>query len=298
MRTTVIIGTYERPAYLVRTLASMAGQDLPPHEVMIADDGSGEETLEVVRRFRETASFPVVHVRQEHNGWRKCSILNKCLRESTGDYMVFTDGDCIHRWDWLRNHARFAKQGRFLGGGDLRLNTAVSERITAEDVLARRPFSGRWLMQNGMKWRRSMVKVLLPRVLAPATDLINFTPARFSAPNASCWKSDALRIGGFDERFGWGKEDVEFGERLRNAGLGTMHVRYVATCLHLDHPRDGTITREAIEHNFAMLQQVKREKRVMAERGIEQTGTDYTVERENPARAVVAKPVIAGALVA
>lgn len=287
MRTSVIIGTYERPHYLVRTLASMAGQDLPPHEVLIADDGSSHETRDVIRKFRETVSFPVIHVRQEHNGWRKCSILNKCLLETTADYLVFTDGDCIHRWDWVRMHARFAKPGRFLGGGDLRLNAAVSEKITAEDVLARRPFSARWLMQNGMKWRRSMVKAYLPRVLAAATDKINFTPARFSAPNASCWKSDAMRIGGFDERFGWGKEDVEFGERLRNAGLSTMHVRYVASCLHLDHPRDGTITREAIEHNFEMLRGVKREKRVQAERGIEQTDRNYTVERENPSRVVM-----------
>ncbi len=298
MRTTVIIGTYERPHYLVRTLASMAGQDLRPHEVMVADDGSGEETRDVIRKFRETAPFPVVHVRQEHNGWRKCSILNKCLRETTGDYLVFTDGDCIHRWDWLRMHARFAKPNRFLGGGDLRLNTAVSERITADDVLARRPFSARWLVANGMKWRRSMVKVYLPRALAPLTDFVNFTPARFSAPNASCWKSDALKIDGFDERFGWGKEDVEFGERLRNAGLSTRHVRYVATCLHLDHPRDGTITREAIEYNFRMLEGVKREKRVRAERGYSQSGTDYTVERQNPARSVQTGPIPTGVLIA
>lgn len=279
MRVSVIIGTYERPHYLVRTLASMAGQDLPPHEVIVGDDGSGDSTRDVIRAFRKTVKFPVIHVRQEHDGWRKCAIMNKCLTESSGDYLVFTDGDCIHRWDWLRNHARYARPGRFLGGGDLRLNTAVSEKITAEDVLARRPFSAKWLSENGMKWRRSMVKVYLPRALAGPMDVVNFTPARFSAPNASCWKSDAEKINGFDERFGWGKEDVEFGERLRHAGLGTMHVRYVATCLHLDHPRDGTITREKIEHNFRLLEEVKREKRVKAKRGLAEMKRDYTVER-------------------
>ncbi len=53
----------------------------------------------------------------------------------------------------------------------------------------------------------------------------------------------------------------------------------VPTCLHLDHPRDGTITREKIEQNFRLLEEVKREKRVRAERGLAEMKRDYTVER-------------------
>ncbi|MGH7242511.1 MAG: glycosyltransferase [Phycisphaerales bacterium] len=290
MQPTVLISTHERPSYLERTLAGMAGQVFPPHEVLIADDGSGEETREVIRRFRATVRFPVVHVRQEHVGWGKCSILNKCLLESSGDYFVFTDGDCIHRRDWLRGHVRSAAPARILGGGDLRLNRAVSDRITVDDVLAHRPFSALWLMQNGMKWRRSLVKAFLPRSLAPITDAINFMPARFSGSNASCWKSDAMRVDGFDERFGWGKEDVEFGLRIRHTGAGTRHVRYVAACFHMDHPRDSAITRQMVDSNFEMLREVVQERRTKAERGVSKTGREYTVERENPAIVTSATP--------
>lgn len=297
MRTSIIISTFDKPDYLRRTLAGLAGQDLSPGELVIADDGSGDETRDVIRAFRQAVSFPVVHVRQEHKGWRKCRVMNACLRESRGEYLVFSDGDCIHRWDWLRAHVRFARPGRYLAGGDLRLNKAVSDRITEEDVASRRAFSPVWQMRNGMKWRRSMVKILIPRFSAPLTDMINFTPARFSGSNASCWREDAIRVGGFDERFGWGKEDVELGQRLRNAGLSSRHVRYNAICMHLDHPRDTTITREAVERNFAMLAQVRAEGRTKAELGIEQTGTDHVVERENPVR--VAVPAnIPGVLVA
>ena len=211
MQTSVVISTFDKPQYLRRTLAGLAAQSILPDELIIADDGSGEETREVVRRFRAVAAFPVIHIWQEHQGWRKCRIMNAALRESCADYMVFSDGDCIHRSDWLRGHLRFARPGRFLAGGDLRMNKAVSDRITPDDVTSGRAFSPRWQFRNGMVWRRSCVKVLVPRPLAPITDIINFTPARFSGSNASCWRADALRVGGFDERFGWGKEDVELG---------------------------------------------------------------------------------------
>lgn len=278
MRTSVIISTFDKPHYLSRTLAGMGAQVVPPDEVLIADDGSGEETRETIRRFRDSVPFAVIHVRQEHKGWRKCRVLNRCLKESTGDYIIFTDGDCIHRSDWLAAHVRFAKPGRFLSGGDLRLNRAVTERITADDVASGRTFRPGWLMSNGMKWRRTMVKVLTPKAIAPIVDWINFTPARFGGSNASCWRADALRVGGLDERFGWGKGDAEMGERLRNLGLWGRHLRYNAICLHMDHDRDA-VPPGSFERNLEMLTETKQSGRTLAVRGLDQTGTDHEVER-------------------
>lgn len=283
MRTSVIISTFDKPRYLERTLAGMGSQQHAPDEVLIADDGSGEETRAVVRRFRESVSFPVIHVRQEHSGWRKCRIVNRCLHECSGDYVLFTDGDCIHRRDWVAAHLAFARPGRFLSGGDLRLNNVVTGKITIDDVATGRAFGARWLMANGMKWRRSMVKLLTPRSIAPLADWINFTPARFGGSNASCWRADAMRAGGLDERFGWGKEDAEMGQRLRNAGLSTHHIRYNAICLHLDHARDP-VPAGSQERNFAMLAEVKESGRTVALRslllGENDPGDEYTVERD------------------
>ncbi|MBL8885783.1 MAG: glycosyltransferase [Phycisphaerales bacterium] len=284
MRTSVIISTFDKPHYLARTLAGMGAQLRQPDEVLIADDGSAEPTREVIRRFRDSVSFPVIHVRQEHSGWRKCRVMNRCIRESTGDYVVFTDGDCIHRRDWLAAHARFARPGRLLAGGDLRLNDIVTRAITADDVASGRAFQPRWLMNNGMKWRRTMVKVLTPRAIAPFLDWINFTPARFGGSNASCWREDAIRVAGFDERFGWGKEDTEMGQRLRNLGLSPHHVRYNALCLHLDHERNP-VPPGSQERNFAMLAEVKQSRRTVAIRslllGVNEPEEDFTVERDS-----------------
>lgn len=284
MRTSVIISTFDKPHYLARTLAGMSAQLHQPSEILIADDGSAEPTRDVIRRFRDSVSFPVIHVRQEHSGWRKCRVMNRCIRESSGDYVVFTDGDCIHRRDWLAAHVRFARPGRLLAGGDLRLNDIVTRTITTDDVASGRAFSPLWLMNNGMKWRRTMVKVLTPRTIAPFLDWINFTPARFGGSNASCWREDAIRVAGFDERFGWGKGDAEMGQRLRNLGLSPHHVRYNALCLHLDHERDP-VPPGSQERNFAMLAEVKKSGRTVAMRslllGDSDAADDYTVERNS-----------------
>jgi len=282
MRTSVIISTFNKPHYLARTLAGMGAQVHQPDEVIIADDGSAEPTRDVIRRFRDSVPFSVIHVRQEHVGWRKCQVMNKCLRECTGDYVLFTDGDCIHRRDWVAGHLRFARPGRFLSGGDLRLNDAVTRTITVDDIASGRAFKPRWLMQNGMKWRRTMLKILTPRWIAPLVDWVNFTPARLGGSNASCWHKDAMRVNGFDERFGWGKEDAEMGQRLRNLGLSTHHVRYNAICLHLDHVRDA-VPAGSVERNFAMLAEVNKSGRTLAARGLAQTADDYSVERSTPA---------------
>ncbi len=289
MRISLFISTFDKPGYLVRTFAGIRRQTRPPDEILIADDGSAEPTRDLIRRFRALVPYPVIHVRQEHKGWRKCRMLNKCVAESTGEYLVFTDGDCIHRKDWLATHARFAKAGRFLAGGDLRINRAATERITVEDVESGRAFSAIWLLANGMKWRRSMVKILTPRAIAPVVDWVNFTPARFSGSNASCWRKDVEKVNGFDERFSWGKDDVEFGQRLRNAGVGTMHVRYNAICLHLDHVRDH-VPPGSQERNFAMLAEINRDRLVHAGIGLGQVSQDFEVERETPSADVVVAP--------
>ena len=72
-----------------------------------------------------------------------------------------------------------------------------------------------------------------------ASILNSVTPTKrtWNGHNASCWRSDALKVNGFDERMKYGGEDVEFGYRLVNTGLKASKIRYLAPCLHLDHPR-------------------------------------------------------------
>ena len=61
-RITLIITTYNWPAALDLTLRSVARQSMLPDEVIVADDGSGPQTRQVVTQWEERLRSPLVHV--------------------------------------------------------------------------------------------------------------------------------------------------------------------------------------------------------------------------------------------
>ena len=71
-------------------------------EIVIADDGSREDTRQLIERFARATDRPIQHIWQEDDGFQKCRILNKAIVAARGDYLILTDGDCIPRKDFVR----------------------------------------------------------------------------------------------------------------------------------------------------------------------------------------------------
>src|SRR6056297_2680694 len=117
MKLSVIISTYNSPEWLEKVLWGYSVQSHNDFEIIIADDGSGAETRQLIDRMRQQTGLTIRHIWQEDKGFRKCRILNLAVLESATDYLVFTDGDCIPRRDFLEVHATEAEPGRFLSGG-------------------------------------------------------------------------------------------------------------------------------------------------------------------------------------
>ena len=128
MKQTVIVSTYNQPLWLAKVLHGYLHQTFRDFELLIADDGSDQRTKEVIEAFRRVADFPVRHVWHEDRGFRKCTILNVATVQAAADYLVFTDGDCIPRKDFLATHDRLAEPGCFLSGGYCKLPMDLSHR--------------------------------------------------------------------------------------------------------------------------------------------------------------------------
>lgn len=111
----VVISTYNNPAWLEKTLWGYLYQTRPADEIVIADDGSGEETNQLIRSFQKL--LPIKHVWHEDNGFQKSRILNKALLAAESEYLIFTDQDCIPRKDFIAIHETYAETGYFLSGG-------------------------------------------------------------------------------------------------------------------------------------------------------------------------------------
>ncbi|WP_299595093.1 glycosyltransferase family 2 protein [uncultured Microbulbifer sp.] len=278
MKISVIMTTYNSPAWLEKVLWGYSCQSEPPLEVIVADDGSGPETGELVARLRGETGLDIRHVWQKDDGFRKCRILNKAILQARGNYIVFTDGDCIPRADFLAVHKQRAEPGYFLSGSYFKLPMSTSESITRDDILSGRCFDYTWLKANGLKTRRKTLKLRASARWAPVLNRLTPTACNLKGSNASAWKADILKVNGFDERMAWGGLDREFGVRLENAGIKPRHVRFDAICIHLDHPR-GYADPEIVARNKALRVRVAKEGIVETPRGIRQlTESGYAAD--------------------
>ena len=110
----VVISTYNQPQWLRKCLLGYARQDRTDFEMVLADDGSGAETAAMVESLRPQLPFELKHVWQEDIGFRKCRALNQGIKAAQADYLVFSDGDCIPRADFVSQHLRQREAGRYL----------------------------------------------------------------------------------------------------------------------------------------------------------------------------------------
>ena len=263
----VIFTTYRQPEWLRKVLCGFAAQTRGGFEVLVADDGSGEETADVIRHARAGTRLEVEHVWQRDAGFRKCRILNKAVARARGCYLIFTDGDCIPHPDFVARHLELAEPRRFLSGGLLRLPAALSQRISGDDISSGRAFSARWLRGQGMPFTYKLAKISAGMRLGAALDRISPATPGWNGHNASGWKRHIMDANGFDERMGYGGQDRELGERLENAGIRGKRIRHRVPCLHLDHPR-GYVSAEARAANNAIRAETKRSKRTRTGHGI------------------------------
>jgi glycosyltransferase involved in cell wall biosynthesis len=248
VRPSVIFSTYNSPDWLEKVIWGFSAQSYQGFEILIADDGSTAVTKQRIDSLRLMTQLDIKHVWHEDRGFRKCEILNRAIEQSTGDYLIFTDGDCIPRADFVATHVANAKTGYFLSGGMFRLPMKTSLEISRVDIqrgLFARP---KWLRQHGVSWSPKMLKLAFGGALAKFADILTPTRATWNGHNASAWKSDILAVNGYDQRMTYGGLDREMGERLVNAGIKPVQLRHRAVCVHLDHPR-GYATADSWKRN-------------------------------------------------
>jgi glycosyltransferase involved in cell wall biosynthesis len=287
MRISVILTTYNEPEHLERVLWGYAMQTWSGFEVIVADDGSDARTADVVDRVVGETGLDVTHVWHAHEGFRKTTILNRAIVASSGDYLVFSDGDCVPREDFVETHARLAHPGAFLSGGYVKLPAIVTARVTTDDVRAGKPFCIDWLRDAGWHVDRRALRLSRNGVLTRALDAVTPTRRTWNGHNASTWRSHVVAANGFDAQLGYGGLDRAFGALLRNAGIRGRQIRHRAVCVHLDHARPY-IDRERWRRNDHLRTQIRRAKLTCSRLGIAELDADepVVVRRIGDVRAV------------
>nr|WP_299384346.1 glycosyltransferase family 2 protein [Allomuricauda sp.] len=263
----VVISTYNKPDWLEKVLWGFNYQTYKDFEVVIADDGSTQETKSRIDVLKDQLHFPIKHVWQEDQGFEKCKILNKAITATETDYIIMTDGDCIPREDFVEVHYINKEPTMFISGGYYMLPMNISQAITKEDIEQQNCFNINWLKEKGIPKSFKNNKLTASGFISKLLNTITPTNASWNGHNSSGWKNDILNVNGFDERMKYGGEDREMGERLVNNGIKPKQLRYSAVCIHLDHDR-SYIDEEALAVNRGIRRDVKLNKSVWTPYGI------------------------------
>jgi glycosyltransferase involved in cell wall biosynthesis len=269
MKTSVIFTTYNSPAWLEKVLWGFFAQTHLDFEIIIADDGSRDDTRQLIERMRQESAIPLRHIWQPDEGFQKSRILNKAIAAASGDYLIFTDGDCIPRKDFVAEHIRQAQEGCYLSGGYFKLPLDISKAITREDVTSYRLFSPNWLRLQGMNL--GIIKALKLIVRGGVGDFLNHLPvkASWNGHNSSCHKKLAISVNGFDEKMQYGGQDAEFGRRLRHLGVKAKRIRYSTICVHLEHGH-GYVTPEMKANSARIRENTKKHRLTWTAVGLDQ----------------------------
>ncbi len=263
----IIVSTYNSPEWLKKVIWGFSAQTYTAFELIIADDGSTTDTSELIKNLQQQVFFPIKHVWHEDNGFQKTIILNKAVLETSTDYIIMTDGDCIPRKDFVETHEKLRKPNVFLSGGYHKLSMDLSKLITKEDIISGNCFNVDWLVANGMKKSFKNNKLNSFGIKSSFLNFITPTTPSWNGHNSSAWKKDILSVNGFDERMEYGGEDRELGERLVNKGIKGKQIRYSTTCVHLDHAR-GYVNEKALAVNKQIRENTKNTKSIWTEYGI------------------------------
>ncbi len=232
----IIISFYKRLEYLRCCLDSLRFYIETFDEVIIADDGSSNETVNRLKKLISTYSFPIKHTWQPNKGFRPAASRNNGIKHASGDYLIFLDCDFMVLPGTIDCHLNAAKRGRFAAGFCKYLIEGQTDKIFQMGVsntlleelyrsLPEKPI---------VRDHRSFVshRILYKLRLAGARK-------QRCSSHFSIHRADMEYINGYDENFvGWGGEDEDLAIRFAKAGFQGKSIMRKARALHLWHPSE------------------------------------------------------------
>lgn len=266
MEISVVVTTYNRPDALRAVLDGLTEQVDRGFEVLVADDGSRDETRVLVEASARASLVPIRHVWQEDRGFRAGAARNRATAAARGDYVIFLDGDCIPRAHFIARHRALAEPGWMVAGNRILLSEAFTRSALADSLPLHRWTDVQWREAH----RRGDINRTLPLLHLPLGPLRRLAAKRWQRVrtcNLGVWRRDLLEVNGFDEVFeGWGYEDSDLAVRLINSGVRRKEGAYATGVLHLWHREND---RRTEGENWDRLQQRIRDGATRALRGLD-----------------------------
>lgn len=234
-RVSVILSIFDQPRAFTFALIGYRRQMFRDFEIVVADDGSDDETRSIVEEFRRGGPPAIKHVWQENRGYRRAKIANEAVKAAEGKIILLSDGDCIPHRNFVVAHAEASGPGRFAVGGYVRLSAEHTGALTLEKVAAgeyEREMSWRDRVRFGWTHFKNWWGLLIDNPVSP----------RAYGSNISCGRDVYFGVNGYDENFdGFGREDSDLRNRMRRFGAKPVSLWTRAWVYHVDDVIDPKI---------------------------------------------------------
>lgn len=256
MQTSLVVSSYNQPNALALCFEGVLTQTEPIDELVVADDGSEDDTRELVDAFTKRAPFPVQFVTQADRGFRKSRALNQALRASAGTWVAFLDGDCIPPPGWLGRFREALESGwDFAVAGYVLLSLQRTQALDLAEIRAGR-IASRCTAEEQRAFDRIQRRESLYRLLGKRKK------PKIRGGNWAATRTCLEAVNGFDERFeGFGKEDSDIRNRLRNAGFRGRSLWDTNWVFHCAHDLDPRRTRPEVVRGAPDLTYYRSRKR-------------------------------------
>ena len=257
MRCSLILTTYNWKEALALSLESAISQSTPASEIIIADDGSREDTAKMIKSIAKKTTIPIIHVWQKDAGFQLSKIRNEAIKKSTTDYIIVSDGDMILHPFFIEDHLSCAKENHYIQGSRVLMDNEYSQKILKENIFTKPSFFSKYI-------RNRKNALYLPFLSKKICQKNSQELKRIRGCNFSLFKKDIYRVNGFNEDFKtWGREDSEFVQRLYNIDIKRKNLKFAAIQYHIHHESG-----HASSENDTLLEQTIVQKLTWCQNGI------------------------------
>lgn len=268
----VILTTFNRPSVLGLVLKALNSQTYKDFEVIIADDGSGEETAQCIKRMQKEAFYKIIHDWQEPNGFRAARGRNLAALKASGDYLIFLDGDCIPRHNFIESHYKLAQKGYMVAGNRCLLNKELTEYLEKTQTDPGKFGFARWICE----YCKRRVNRLIPLINLSSINFFRFynkeSWKKVRTCNLGVWMEDFKKVNGFDGLYvGWGYEDSDLAVRLLKTGIKRKSGILATGVLHMWHEKAD---RASSDDNFKRLQERLHDNTIRAVSGLAELASE------------------------
>ncbi|MDY8134011.1 glycosyltransferase family 2 protein [Aquimarina sp. 2201CG5-10] len=255
----LVTPTYNWPEALELLLLSIKNQSHLPDEVLIADDGSKEDTALLIKKMQKDFPVPLHHIWHEDNKNQKPAIMNKAIAKAQYDYIVEIDGDIIMHKDFVKDHLSIAEKGVFLYGSRVNVQEDHLETLFKNKQIHFNFFS------KGIKKRGRTLRIPF---LANRYKKEDHRSSKLRGCNMSFWREDFIKVNGFNESLtGWGIDDSEMIQRLINIGIKGKRLKFKGIVYHIYHREQD---KSHIEVNEIIEKETTEKKVTYIEKGVDQ----------------------------